>query len=187
MKRPDGWRHGSTSLWSRPTGGAPVLQRGRRHGPTTVCLEQPHGLISADRMPRTVVAAVDNLEWRSMQGCLVGQVVAELGLGEPAQQAPRTITGEIAQVDTEDAVGHLRVAVRLRVEGRVEDEPDTREIEQLCPEGAGEYRIPVAHYGTRQFMEANDLVEEGLGDGRRAIGVAEGDEMSILREAIDHH
>lgn len=109
-----------------------------------------------------------------MQSCLVGRVVAELGLGEPAQ------------VDVEDAVGHLRLAIHLRVAGRAEAELDAGETEQLRPKGAGEHRIPLAHYGTGQSMEANDLVKEGLGDRRRTVQVAKGDEMRILGEAIDH-
>lgn len=64
------------------------------------------------------MTSVDNLERRSMQGCLVGRVVAELGPGELVQPAPWTIADEAAQVDAEDAVGHLPLAVRLRVEGR---------------------------------------------------------------------
>jgi hypothetical protein len=36
-------------------------------------------------------------------------------------------------------------------------------------------------------MEADDAVEEGAGDGRGGVRMAERNEVCILGEAVDHH
>jgi hypothetical protein len=36
-------------------------------------------------------------------------------------------------------------------------------------------------------VEPHNAVEEGAGDGRCGVGVAERDEVRVLGEAVDHH
>lgn len=73
-----------------------------------------------------------------MQCCLVRRVVAEFRPRKLAEPATWTITGETTQVDTEDLVGDLRLAVDLQTKSRVEADLHTREGEELLPKGVGE-------------------------------------------------
>jgi hypothetical protein len=74
----------------------------------------------------------------------------------------------------------------LRPERRTEAELDAGKCEQLRPKLAGEDRISVAHNRARETVKADDLVEEDSSDGRRSVGVADRDEVSIFGEAVDY-
>jgi hypothetical protein len=63
---------------------------------------------------------------------------------EPAAWA---ITSKAAQVDTEDLIDHLRLAVGLRREHRAEAQLHAREGKELLPKVAGEDRILIADNG----------------------------------------
>lgn len=71
------------------------------------------------------------------------------------------------------------------VEGLVEAHCHLGKVEVLFPERAREHRVAVADDGTRQPVEVDDVVEEGLSDGDGGVGMAEGDEMRVLGEAAD--
>jgi len=62
------------------------------------------------------------------------------------------ITCETAEVDAQNAVSNLRLAVCLRPECRAEAELDTSECEKLRPELAGEDRVSIAHNRARETV-----------------------------------
>jgi hypothetical protein len=73
------------------------------------------------------------------------------------------------------------------MKGRRHLQADTGELEQLALEVAGEGGITVTHYGAGQSMEPNDAGEECTGHRCRRVGMAERDEVRILRKPVDHH
>jgi hypothetical protein len=72
------------------------------------------------------------------------------------------------------------------VEGGAHAELDTSYLEKILPHSASEQGIPVADDGDRKPVQADHLGKESPGDRRCSVGVAEGDEMTVLGEAIHH-
>jgi hypothetical protein len=60
------------------------------------------------------------------------------------------------------------------------------EPEQLFPECASEDWVTVTHDGLWHAMKPDNVVEEGLGDHRGGVGVAEGEEVCVLGEPVHH-
>jgi hypothetical protein len=82
------------------------------------------------------------------------------------------------------------LAVGLGVERFAETQRHSSKGKKLTPERAREHWITVAHDGTREPVEAHNVVEEGLNDGDSGVGVGKGDEVRVLGEAVDdgeHH
>ena len=72
------------------------------------------------------------------------------------------------------------------MERRAEAELDAGHLEEVAPHVAREDGIAVTYDGRREAVKPNDAVEEGAGDRRRRVWVTEGDEVGVLREAINH-
>jgi len=72
------------------------------------------------------------------------------------------------------------------MEGRAEAELDACKLEQITPHVAGEHGVPVADDIVREPVQANDGFEECLGNRGGGVGMAQRDEVGILREAIHH-
>lgn len=72
------------------------------------------------------------------------------------------------------------------MEGSAHAQLHASPLEQVAPDVAHEDGIPVADNGRRKAVEPNNVVEEGLSDGRRQVGVAERYEVRILRKTVDH-
>jgi hypothetical protein len=126
--------------------------------------------------------AVDDLKWCSLQRRLVRGVVAEFYPRQPSGPALRAIADQTAQVDHDDLVSNLRLAVSLRLERRA----CPAEVEELPPHRAGEDGIPTTDDGCRDAMKSDDLFEERHRDHPCSIWVAQGNEMGIFGQEIDH-
>jgi hypothetical protein len=63
------------------------------------------------------LAAVDDLEWGSLQRRLIRRVVAVLSPWQPLEPAFEAVAGKAAEIYCDDPVHHFRLAVRLRAEG----------------------------------------------------------------------
>jgi hypothetical protein len=63
------------------------------------------------------LAAVDDLEWGSLQRRLIRRVVAVLSPWQPLEPAFGAVAGKAAEIYCDDPVRHFRLAVHLRVEG----------------------------------------------------------------------
>ena len=116
---------------------------------------------------------------------LVGSVETELHPWKPLQTQTEAIAGETPQIHDNNAVGDLRLAVRLRMEGRAAQELDASQLKQFLPKVFGEDRVTIAHDGARKAMEPDDIVKERPGHGLRGVGMAQGHEVSHLGEPID--
>ena len=63
---------------------------------------------------------------------------------------------------------------------------DTGMAEQVTPHMTSEHRVTVTHDGLRKPMKTNDLVEECSCHRRRRVGMAQCNEVGILRESVHH-
>jgi len=116
--------------------------------------------------------AVDDLEWCCPQGRLERGVIDKLCPGQPAEPTARPIASQAAEVDAQDAVGHLRLPVGLRMERGAEAELDTGQLEELLPEGTREHRVSITYNGAGDAVETNNLIKEGPSHHRRRVRVA---------------
>jgi hypothetical protein len=96
------------------------------------------------------------------------------------------ITDKAAQIHDDDLVDGLQLTARLLVKCRRHVELDADRGEELCLETVGENQIPVADDAAGDAVEANDGVEESVGDHRRGVQVYQWDEVSHLGEPVDH-
>ena len=132
------------------------------------------------------VAAIHHSERRVPQRGLERPVVDELCPGEPANPLPGPITGEAPKVHDDDAIGRLRLTIRLRMKGRRHVQLATQEAHELPPERLSEDGFTIGDHRLRHAMEAHDVGEERLRHGLRRIGVRQRDEMAILAKTVHH-
>jgi hypothetical protein len=70
---------------------------------------------------------------------------------------------------------------------RAEVKLHTCTLEKISPQVAGENWVTVADDGDGESVEAYNPLEEGVSHCRGGVGVAEGDEVGILRETVHHY
>jgi hypothetical protein len=63
------------------------------------------------------LAAVDDLEWGSLQRCLIRHVVAVLNPQQSSQLAFGVDAEKAVEIYCDDPIRHFRLAVRLQAEG----------------------------------------------------------------------
>ena len=112
------------------------------------------------------------------------RVVAELGPGQPVEPVAWAVAGEAPQVHGDGLVHRLRLAIRLRMEGRAETQLDARLTEEVPPHPTSENRVAVADDGLRKSVEPNNVVEEGAGVGRGGVRLPQRDEVRVLGEPV---
>jgi len=116
-----------------------------------------------------------------------GGIVAVLRPGQPVHPRLRQVTCDTPKIHCDDLIDHLRLTVCLRVEGRAHAERDAGHLEEVTPHMTGENRVPVADDGRREPMQTNNAVEECTCNRGDRVGMAEGDEVRVLGESINHH
>ena len=72
------------------------------------------------------------------------------------------------------------------MEGSTHAQLDARLAKQIPPNLAGEHGVAIAHDGIREPVQADDVVAESAGDGRRGVRVPQRDEMGVLGEPVNH-
>jgi hypothetical protein len=90
------------------------------------------------------------------------------------------------KIHRDHLVDHLRLAIRLLVEGSTHAQGDASHLEEVAPHMASEHRVSVTDDGRRKPVQPDNAIEEGTDDGGRSVGVAKGDEMRVHGEAVDH-
>lgn len=97
------------------------------------------------------------------------------------------LTSKATQVHAQCAICNLWFAIVSEVKSGADSKPDTHEVEQICPECAGEGRITVADNGAalRQLMKPHYAIKEGVRYGDRSVGVAKC-RKCVLGEAVYH-
>ena len=129
--------------------------------------------------------AVHHLKWRRAKSDVEEGIVTIFRPRQPVDSSARAVPCNTTQIHCDYLIDHLRLAICLGVERCAHAELDARHLEEVAPHVPGEHRVPITNDGRREPVKTDNAVEEGTGDRRRGVGVAERDEVRVLGEAVD--
>jgi hypothetical protein len=132
------------------------------------------------------ILPVDHAERGVPQGRLVRHVEEEFRPWEPPEPLARPVSCQAPQVHEDVTVGRLRLPVGLGVKRRGHLQLGPHQPHQLLLERRHEHRVPVGDHGLWNTVEADNVVEESLGDRFSGVRVCQWNEMTVLAEPIHH-
>jgi hypothetical protein len=139
----------------------------------------------AGRGPRVV--SVEGEEWRQSRGVRGVVVCGELRQGEPRAPVILQVIDVRPEVLLHDGVESLCLAVGLRVEGGGHATSNLESAAQPTPEVGGELGATVGGDCLWQAVQAEDPLEEQVGEvGGVHVGAAR-DEVALLGQAVDNY
>lgn len=131
--------------------------------------------------------AVDHCKRCITQGRVVGHIVAEFGPCKPLLPLPWVIAGHAVEIDLDNLVDHLRLTVRLRMEGGAHVKTHLEEMEKLLPKLANENKVSVGENSGWETMKTDDVGEEHSCRRSRSIWMHQMNKVGIFGETVNDH